>query len=83
MDIRKNFCMDRVVKHRNGLPREVLGSLSLEVLKRHVDMALRNIAQKSCGCPIPASVQGQGGCIFDQSGLVAGVPSHGRGGRTK
>ncbi|GAB0186503.1 hypothetical protein GRJ2_001115600 [Grus japonensis] len=35
--------------------------------------------QRSCGCPIPGSVQGQVGWGFGQRGLVEGVPAHGRG----
>jgi len=38
--IRKNFSTERVVKHWNRMPREVLESPSLEDLKRHVEVAL-------------------------------------------
>ena len=38
------------------------------------------IAQRSCGCPIPSSVQGQVGWGLEQPGIVEGVPVHGRGG---
>jgi len=34
-------------------------------------------AQRSCGCPLPANVQGQAGWGLEQPGLVEGVPVHG------
>lgn len=39
LGIRKNFYMEWVPKHWNSLPRAVVESLSLEVFKRHVDVA--------------------------------------------
>jgi len=43
LDIGKNFFTERVVRHWNRLPRKVLESLSPEVFKKHVDMALQDI----------------------------------------
>lgn len=40
MDIRKNFFMERAVEHWNRVPRAVVESPSLEVPKRHADVAL-------------------------------------------
>jgi len=38
--------------------------------------AREQVAQRSCGCPLPGSVQGQVGWGFEQPGLVEGLTAH-------
>jgi len=45
--------------------------------------ALAQVAQRSCGCSLPGSVQGQAGWSSEHPGLVEGVPAHSRAIGTK
>ena len=51
----------------------------LEILYDGSMETLEQVAQRSCGCPLPGSVQGEVGWGLEQPDLVEDVPAHGRG----
>jgi len=73
-------------KHRGNSFELKEGRLRLDrrkILYCESGEALAQVVQRSCGCPLPGSVQGQVGWGSEQPHLVEGVPAHGRGVRTR
>jgi len=54
-----------------------------EILHHECSEALAQAAQRSCGCPLPGSVQGQAEWGFEQPGLAEDVPARGGGAGTR
>jgi len=50
-----------------------------EICSCEGDETLEQVAQRSCGCPLPGNIQVQVGRAFEQPGLVEGVLAHSSG----
>lgn len=75
LNIRKSFYAVRMVKHCHRLPREVVGSASLVVLKSHLDMSWA--VSWTCSCLSrragPGDLQRSLGCFAVLSFCAANV----------
>ena len=53
--------------------------LSKEILLSEGGEALGQVAQRTCGCPIPGGIRGQAGWGFEHPAIERGVPAYSRG----
>jgi len=57
---------------------DTLAQTNKQTEKESEILALEQVAQGGCGCPIPGGTQGQAGCGSGQPGLLVGDPAHSR-----
>jgi len=50
-----------------------------EILYYEGGEVMEQVAQSSCGCPLPGSIQDQAGWGFEQPDLTEGILARGRG----
>jgi len=71
-DVRRNLLSERLVLQWHRLPREVVESLSLEVFKKRVDVALRDVVSGHGGDGLGVEL---GEVAWDSADSIAESPS--------